>query len=182
MTRPRRNLVLILVFVVAALFLAPRLPDEALWVSAAVGGVLIAVCVFAGRHLFRGRSLMKQGKWDDAALELAAFEHEQAQGGWRRALAFLFVGTFSSNGLAVARATLGAARLEQGKLDEAEGHLRRALEVDPGYAVPHANLALLAAKRGDDAAAETHRAHAHRLGFRRKAFDAALKEALATKS
>ncbi|MEW5743289.1 MAG: hypothetical protein AB1938_30550 [Myxococcota bacterium] len=182
MTRPRRNLLFILLFVGAALFFAPRLPDVVLWPAAGLGAALIAVSFAAGRHLFKGRSLMSQGKWDDAALELAAFEQEQSQPGWRRRLAFLFVGTFSSNGLAVARATLGALRLEQGRLDEAERHLTRALEADAGYAVPHANLALLAARRGDAATAETHRAHAHRLGFRRRSFDAALKAALARKS
>ncbi|GMU61995.1 MAG: hypothetical protein AMXMBFR34_37580 [Myxococcaceae bacterium] len=182
MTRPRRNLLLLLLFVVAALVLAPRLPDLALWLAAAAGGLVIVVSVLAGRHLFKGRSLMGQQRWDDAALELAAFEQEQSRGGWRAALAFLFVGTYSSNGLAVARATLGAVRLEQGKLDEAEAHLRRALEADPGYAVPHANLALVAARKRDATAAQTHRARAHALGFRRKAFDAALAEALATKS
>lgn len=178
MTRPRRHLALILLFVAAAIFLAPRLPDVALWSAAAVGGLLIAVCFVAGRHLFRARSLMGQGKWDDAALELAAFEQEQTNTAWRRALAVLFVGTFSSDGVAVARGTLGALRLEQGQLDDAKRHLERALEKDPGYAVPHANLALLAAKQGDAAAAEAHRAKAHALGFRRRAFDQALAEAL----
>jgi tetratricopeptide (TPR) repeat protein len=175
-------LALLLLFVVGALAVAPRLPDVALWTAAGLGAAIITVSLAAGRHLFRGRWLMKQKRWDDAAVALAAFEREQAQGGWRRALAFLFVGTFSSNGLAVAQATLGAVRLEQGRLDEAEAHLRRALEVDPDYAVPHANLALLAAMRGDAAGAQTHRARAHQLGFRRRSLDAALAKALATKS
>lgn len=182
MTRPRRHLALILLFVAAAVVVAPRLPDVALWSATAAGALLIAVCFVAGRHLFRARSLMGQAKWDDAALELAAFEQEQAAGGWRRALAVLFVGTFSSNGVAVARGTLGALRLEQGQLDEAKRHLERALEADPGYAVPHANLALLAAKQGDAAGAETHRAKAHALGFRRRSFDQALADALVAKS
>jgi tetratricopeptide (TPR) repeat protein len=180
MTRPRRHLALILLFVAAAVVVAPRLPDAVLWSAAAAGALLIALCLVAGKHLFRARSLMGQAKWDDAALELAAFEQEQAAGGWRRALAWLFVGTYSSNGVAVARGTLGALRLEQGKLEEAKRHLERALEADPGYAVPHANLALLAAKQGDAAAAETHREKAHALGFRRRSFERALADALAS--
>lgn len=179
MTRPRRHLALIVVFVVAALVLSPRLPDAALWAAAAVGALLLAVSYAAGRHLFAGRALMAKARFDDAALELAAFEQEQSNSAWRRALAFLFVGTFSSDGVAVARNTLGAIRLEQGKLDEAEGHLRRALEQDPGYAVPHANLALVAAARGEPEAAQAHRDRAWALGFRRKVLDVAVKERLA---
>jgi tetratricopeptide (TPR) repeat protein len=178
MTRPRRQLALIVVFVVAALVVAPRLPDGVLWAAAAVGGVLVVLGAVAGRRLFQGRSLMSQGRWEDAALELAAFEAEQSRAGWRRALAFLFVGTFSSDGLAVARGTLGALRLEQGRWDDAQRHLERALEQDPDYAVAHANLALLAARRGDVATAERHRAKAWALGFRRRAFQRALAEAL----
>lgn len=180
MTRPRRHLAFIVLFVVAAVAASPRLPDAALWAGAAAGLVLIALSAAVGRHFLRARTLMGQAKWEDAALELAAFEREQAESAWRRTLAVLFVGTFSSNGVAVARGTLGALRLEQGKLDEAKRHLERALEADPGYAVPHANLALLAAKQGDAAAAESHRAKAHALGFRRRAFDRALADALST--
>jgi len=181
MTRPRRNLALIALFVVVAFALAPRLPDAVLTTAAALGAGLVVACGLAAKHLLAGRSLMKQGRWDDAALELAAFEQEQARGGWKKALGFLIVGAWSSDGVAVARGTLGAIRLEQGRLDEAEAHLKRALEQDAGYAIPHANLALVAARRGDAAAAEAHRARAHALGFRRRAFEKALADALATK-
>jgi tetratricopeptide (TPR) repeat protein len=181
MTRPRRNLALIVLFIAGAFFAAPHLPNAVLTAAAAVGAVLLIVAVFAAKHLLAGRALMKRGQWDDAALELAAFEHEQATVAWRRALAFLFVGTWTSDGVAVARGTLGAIRLEQGRLDEAEGHLKRAVEQDPGYALPYANLALVAARRADAAAAEAHRARAHQLGFRRRAFEQALAAALARK-
>jgi tetratricopeptide (TPR) repeat protein len=181
MTRPRRNLALILLFIAGAFLAAPHLPNAVLTTIAALGAVMLVVAVFAAKHLLAGRSLMKQGKWDDAALELAAFEHEQSTVAWRRALAFLFVGSWTSDGVAVARGTLGAIRLEQGRLDEAEAHLKRAVEKDPGYALPYANLALVAARRGDTAAADAHRARAHQLGFRPRAFEQAFAAARASK-
>ena len=74
----------------------------------------------------------------------------------------------TSNPLAAARNTLGAVRLEQGRLDDARTHFQTALERDPRYGVPFGNLAVLAAMKGDAAGAEEARAKAAALGFKPK--------------
>lgn len=67
--------------------------------------------------------------------------------------------------MAAARNTLGAVRLEQGRLDDARTHFSKALELDPGYGVPWGNLAVLAAMTGDRAKAEEARLEAAKRGF-----------------
>lgn len=68
----------------------------------------------------------------------------------------------------------GAALLEMGQWDSATEHLGRALQLDPSYAVPFYNLAVLAAVRGNPAEAERCAAEAARLGFRRDLLDEVL--------
>jgi Flp pilus assembly protein TadD len=67
--------------------------------------------------------------------------------------------------MAASRNTLGAIRLEQGRLKDAARAFGTALELDPGYAVPWANRAVLAAMEGDRLAAEEARLKAKALGF-----------------
>ncbi len=178
--RPQRNLALSVVLLVAAVALARRLDDEQQWVLSALGlGVVLAVGLL-GRPYFQARDLMRQKDWERAATAMAGFEHQQTTSAWRRRLAFLYVGFHSYDGVAVARNNLGAIRLEQQRLDDAQRHFERALESDPGYAMPWANLAVVAAKRHDRAECTRCRDRARALGFRRRGFDAMLTDLLAS--
>jgi tetratricopeptide (TPR) repeat protein len=179
MSRPRRNLALIVVLAPAVLVAGAKLPLEVSFALSVVGMLGLGFVAWLGRRFFTGRTLLKQGRWDDAALEFAGFEQELTLVAWRARLAFLYVGIYSSDGVAVARSTLGAIRLEQGQLDEARRHCERALTLDPLYAVPVANLALIAAREGRAEEAATLAQRAHALGFRRSGFAAALREAQA---
>lgn len=174
MTRPRRHLWLSLAFVAAAFIVAPRLPPRAAWSLGALGLALSAACLWAGLPLFRARSLMRQRRWAEAATHLATFRGAAAASAWRRALGPVYLGVYSSDALAVADATLGALRLEEDRLDEARQHLEAAVARDPGYAVPHANLALVFARQGDVEAARAARQRARALGFARASLDEAL--------
>jgi hypothetical protein len=62
----------------------------------------------------------------------------------------------------------GVVHLENNKLELAEAAFKNALEKDPLYAVPHLNLAVVAARRNDRAAMDVHLAEAARLGLTNK--------------
>lgn len=181
MTRPARNRLLVAVVMVAAFFAAPRLPDAALWAATAVASPLVALALWVTLPFHRARTLLRKQQFDEAATELAAFETALSQAAWKRAIAALAVGLYTSNALAASRNTLGAVRLEQGKLDDASTHFKAALEHDASYAVPWGNLAVLAAMRGDAVAAEEARAKAAALGFKPKILAAVIKDKLAAK-
>jgi hypothetical protein len=68
--------------------------------------------------------------------------------------------------------------LENGKLELAEASFQKALARDALYAVPHLNLAVVAAKRGSAAVMEQHLADAKRLGLSNRRAHAKVRAAL----
>lgn len=177
MSRPTRNRLLVAVFVVVAFAAAPRLPNLLLWSVTAVATPLVIAALWVSAPFLRARGFLQKQKYEEAATELAAFE-SSLSAGWKRALASLVVGLYTSNPVAAARNTLGAVRLEQGRLDDAQTHFKAALERDALYAVPWGNLAVLAAMRGDAAGAEEARLKAALLGFKPKVLAAVIKDKL----
>lgn len=134
-----------------------------------VGVLLLAVLVvaiIAGRDFFVGRVRLSQKRWDEALTAFEAFEAKQLSSRWRRALAPLFVGIYSHDGVAIALNNQAVARLNQGSLTQAQELLQRALSRDAPYAIPHVNLAILAALQGNAAEASREQQLAHELGFR----------------
>ena len=179
MTRPLRNKLVVVVFVIAAFFAAPRLSNVALWSATVVATPFVVLALWVTWPFHRARALLRKRQYESAATELAAFESSIAQTGWKRSLAAMAVGLYTSNALAAARNTLGAVRLEQARLEDAETHFKAALAHDAGYAVPWGNLAVLAAMRGDAGAAEEARTKAAELGFKPKVLAAIIKDKLA---
>ena len=181
MTRVNVNRLMYSLLIVAAFVAAPRLPNSALW--SVLGGsiTLIGLALWVTLPLHRARSLLRQRKYDEAATELAAVETSLTETKWKRTLASMAVGLYTSNALAAARNTLGAVRLEQNRLDDAEIHFKASLQHDAGYAVPWGNLAVLAAMRGDAGGAEEARQKAAALGFKPKLLAAVIKDKLAAK-
>jgi tetratricopeptide (TPR) repeat protein len=177
--RPQRNLALSVVLLVAALAWGRHLSDGQQWLMSGLGFALLVTTIALGRPWFRARELMRKKDWERAATAMAGCEQQLTTVAWRRTLAALYVGFYSSDGVAVARNNLGAIRLEQDRLDDAKRHFERALERDPGYAMPWANLAVIAARRHDRAESERCRDRARALGFHRRGFDALLTDLLA---
>ena len=178
MTRPARNRLMVAVFVVVAFFAAPRVPNALLWAATAVATPLLLAALWATLPFQRARGFLRKQQYEEAATELAAFE-SSLTAGWKRVLASMAVGLYTSNPVAASRNTLGAVRLEQGRRDDALTHFTAALEHDALYAVPWGNLAVLAAMRGDAAAAEEARLKAATLGFKPKVLSAVIKDKLA---
>jgi len=171
MSRPTRNWVFVAVVLLAGVLVTPRLPNALVWALAALAVTLVMSAMFFTDDFRAARALFAKKQFDDAALKLVAFEKSLASP-LRARIAGLAVGVYTSNALAAARNTLGAVRLEQGKFDEAQTHFDAALKLDEQYALPWANKALLAKKRGADATEARNRAVA--LGAKAKALDALL--------
>jgi tetratricopeptide (TPR) repeat protein len=180
MTRPVRNWLLVLTLVVAAFVVSPRLPDVVTWTSAAVGAPLFFLALWLTAPFHRARTMMGKKNYDGAAAELAAFETALTASGWKRLLAGFAVGMHTTNALAASRNTLGAVRLEQGRLDDARTHFKAALEHDAGYGVPWGNLAVLAAMSKDAAGAEEARQKAAERGFKPKLLAKVIKDKLSS--
>ncbi len=59
---------------------------------------------------------------------------------------------------------LGNALRDQGKIDEAIVEYRKAIELDPGYALPHRNLALILRSQHKTKEADAENQKANELG------------------
>jgi hypothetical protein len=164
MTRPTRNRLVVGAAAIACLLLGNLLrgPFVLLLVAATLTSYVAAYDFFAGRrHL-------KKKRWMDAIDRLQRFEEKVAKSALRRRLSFLATGVYSSDPIAIARNNVGVVHLENGKLELAERSFSSALERDSLYAVPHLNLAVVAAKRGDEGAREQRLSEAARLGLNQK--------------
>lgn len=165
MTRPARNRLLVVLLVVGIVVLSRRAPDELTWASTLFFAPVVVLALWVTAPLQRARSLHKNKQFDEAALAVAEFEKNVSATPWKLRLAGLAVGLYTSSPLAAARNVLGAIRLDQGKLDEAEMHLKASLEHDALYALPWANLAVLANERKDVPGAQAALKKARELGY-----------------
>jgi Flp pilus assembly protein TadD len=108
---------------------------------------LAAVALVAGCATpnLQGRAALSGGRYDEAARH---FEEALAESPGRPA---------SLTGLGIARYKLGALEEAQRALDEAAAQ-------EPGHPTPQLYLALIALRRGDDAAADRHLARYLEIG------------------
>jgi tetratricopeptide (TPR) repeat protein len=182
LTRPRRNLLLYAAALLGFGWLGVVLPYWAGWVM--TGGLLLVLLLigWVGRELFRGRMLMQQRRYVEAAQALQRFQTQQQASAPARGVAVLFAGRYTANAVAVAENDLGAIASENGHPDVARRHFEQAVALDPGYAIPHVNLALLLASRHDEAGARAEAEKARDLGFRSKGLQRAVDAALARPS
>lgn len=179
MTRPVRNRLLVAALVIVIIVISPRLPVEATWAAAALFFPIIALALWVTLPFQRARALLAKRQFDDAATQIAMFEKALLESPWKSRLASLAIGLYTSNPIAASRNTLGAIRLEQGRLKDAARSFGTALELDPGYAVPWGNRAVLAAMEGNRAGAEEARLKAKSLGFAPKLLARVIQDKLA---
>ena len=177
MSRPARNRLLVFVVMIVAFVVSPRLPTWLTWVLGGAGLPVVGVALWVTAPLRAARTLLMRKQFEQAAMAVLAFEARMALL-WQRVLAALAVGFYTSNPKAAARNVMGAVRLDEGKLDEAERMLEKAVKLDDGYAIPFANLAMVAAKRGDRAVAMERREAARKRGYASKTLDAELERSL----
>ncbi len=171
-----------------AAFLAIGALVAALWRGLDLGSVGLAVLALVlmipgrlhgvlWRELYRGRARLERGKPHEALAELQRFLERLDRHPRLRRLWWLAWATYTRDGRALALNSIGAAHLELGDLESAEASFRSALELDPEYPIPYANLAALAKARGDAGLAAEHTARARELGLSGGATDRLLRRA-----
>ena len=165
MPRPIRNRVVLLLCLAGAALIGAVVPRSVALALLATVFTLAFISYLVSFNYFSARRAMRKKKWVEALKGLEAYELGLATP-WKRWLSFLALGTYSLDGVAIARNNVGVVHLENAKLEWAEKAFASALERDPLYAVPHVNLAVAAARRGDGTLMQRHLDEAARLGVR----------------
>lgn len=114
--------------------------------------------------LLRGRRLFADGKWQAALDHFAAFHAQINQHPWRKRLFWLTGTIFSPNLEATTLNYLGATLVELERFDEATDKFRAAIKLDPKFALPHFNLAVIEAVANHETRAAARLAKARELG------------------
>jgi hypothetical protein len=179
MTRPDRNRLGVGAFMIACVLLGKFLPVS-LQAPFVLTLLLFALSSFIfARDFFAGRRHMKKLRWVDALLAFQRFESQLSNSKTRRRLSWLAAGIYSFDPIAISRNNVGVIHLENRKLELSEAAFKEALRRDALYAVPHINLAVIAALRGKKAEMETELAEAARLGLTQKRVHARVRQAIA---
>jgi len=90
---------------------------------------------------------------------------------WRKPMLWLSWSIYTPNVEAMTQNNIGSVHLNLGNLAAAEAALNAALSLDPQYPLPHANLALVSALRGDSSAVEHHLEAARKYGYKGAGLD-----------
>lgn len=164
MTRRQQHLGIWVSLTVLLVGLPLVLPGEV--VMPLVGALLVFGLVgLAARGEYGvGRRLLAKGQFEEAHAAFVRFEQQLVRQPWRARLAFLYAGFSTSDGPSLAQTYQGIARLEQGRLVEADAHFSEAIARDEGSYLPWANRAIVAASAGRTDEARTLAATALRLG------------------
>lgn len=164
MTRPNRNRLVIALFWLGSLALANALPGNARIAFVVIVIAATAISYSVAADFFAGKRYLRKKQWVEALTAFRTFEDKLTASPGRQKLAWLAWGVYSLDPIAVARNGTGVVHLENGKLELAEAAFFSALARDGSYAVPHVNLAVVAARRKDAAVMEQQLAEAARLG------------------
>ena len=165
LTRPRRNLALLIILVLLPVLFDLRATAVAIPIAVAVV-ILVGLTLVFGWHFFVGRSRCAKQDWRAAISHFETFE------GTARRLTLgpislpLFMSLYTFNGVALAKNNLAFCFMNSGELEKARRSCNEALEIDPEYALPHVNLGIIAAFQGRPDAAANHLQRGFDLGYR----------------
>ena len=123
------------------------------------------------RELFTGRHELDRGNPQKARMcfdKLRVQVHRQP---WRKYALWLSWSMYTPNLEAMLINNIATTYLAQGQNEEAEKNWKAALELDPLYPLPFANLAVVAALRGDVELSQMMLHSASELGYTGEALD-----------
>lgn len=178
MKRPQRYLFIIMTVLVAVYLLLTRLPPAAALALLGVLALYVLAVAIWGRDLFFARRAAKRRDWEKAQARYEKLEKKLQRARWHRLTVVLYPSIYSFDGVAIMRNNIAQMLMNVGDLDRAVQWLRSALQRDPLYPVPYVNLALVAAKRRDEAGARREMTRAVQLGFDPRAAQRILHRAL----
>ena len=150
---------------------------------------LIAMLLIPGRiqrvlfkDFYHGRRLLGAGRYAEAIESCERFLRSLHAQPWRKQLVWLSYPVYTSSIEAMALNNLAAAQLWLGRLPEASATLRKAIALDPLYAHPYFNMAVLHAMQGERAEAELSSMQALKLGYAGGTFEAVIQAAASLES
>ena len=171
MTRPTKYkiqyLVIILALSVPAFLLGRSLIGNPLILLAAIILFLVPgrLSGFFWRDFYLGRRLLDAGQLRKSIEAHRRFILLLEQRPWIQRLWWLAWVFYSRSPKAMALNNIGSAYLELGEIDEARKAFLDAIAIDPGYAIPHFNMAVLTTVTGADAEAKSYADQAIELGY-----------------
>ncbi len=123
------------------------------------------------RDFFRGRGALDRGDGSSALTHLQTFLATIHSQPWRKPALWLSWSFYTPSVEAMTHNNIGSAHFCLKDFDAAANSWTVALEIDPQYPIPHANLALIAAARSDSSVARLHLDRAKELGYAGDGFD-----------
>ena len=117
------------------------------------------------REFYRGQKLLELKQYEKSLFHFERFLRLLQQRPYIKHLIWLVYGVYTRNIEAMTLNNIGVAKLEQGRIREAETVLQQALGLDPKYPKPYYNLAVCAVIRGEKEYAERLFSQSMRLGF-----------------
>lgn len=179
MKRPQRNLLIILSSIAVIWVLLRLMPlSTGLWIAAGLLALGLILSVL-GRDFLVARYRSRRRDWAKAIASYQRFEKMLLTSRLGDLLVPLYLGIYTFDGVAITRNNIAQALMNLGKLEEAEGWLRSALQRDPMYATPYINLGTIAVMRGQESHARRHFQRAVDLGYSATGAQQALAKALA---
>ena len=180
MKRPNRVLLVTAVSFITFLCVIQGLRREVAAIVVAVLLVFVALVVTWGRDFYRGRLLVRRRQWARALRHFERYERRLSAARFHRLLNALHISIYTSDGVALALNNIAVCRMNLQEMPGATHALKLALLHDPRYAVPHVNLAVIAALAGDEATALEELAEAARLGYAEQGTQLLVRRALAS--
>lgn len=126
---------------------------------------------FFWHEFFLGRHLIRQGKWEGAISHLEKFLDQLQKSPWLKFLILLRWASYTNQVEAMALSNLGVAQVNTAQLEKAEQSFKKARELDPGYAIPYFNLALIELLRSHESRARELWQSSQSLGYRKVPFE-----------
>lgn len=180
MKRPDRVLLVIVVSLITLLSVSRGLRREVACGLLAVLVVFLTLMVIWGRDFYRGRWLMRRREWARALRQFERCQRKLSEARFHRVLNALHLSLYTFDGIAVVLNNVAVCQMNLRDMPAATRALQTALVRDPGYAVPHLNLAIIAALAGNEASASEELAEATRLGYSRRGAQLMVRRALAS--
>lgn len=157
--------------IVAMTFISLDLGPTGLLVAAVLLLVPGRVGAYFLRELFLSRRYVGAERYEDGIASAERFLELLDRQPWRQHFIYCFFGIYTWNTRAMALNNLGAAKMELGRIDEAEKPLGEALALDEDYPIPYYNLSIIEAVREDHARSDQLLVKARQLGFQPSTVD-----------
>ena len=166
MKRPQRNILLLVITVLGYFAVNDHLSSTvklSLGIALIVFGVLIAILC---KDFLIARSRTKKQDWEGAIEHYNKFERSIKSHQQRGINLPIFMSLYTFDGIALTNNNRAQCYMNVHRNQDAKNDLECAVTLDNLYAIPHINLAILAAQKGDESSAKKELEMAQALGYK----------------